>query len=273
MRIISICPSNTELIGYLGLTEQLVAVDDYSDWPMEVNQLPRLGPDLQIDMDRLQSFEPDLVLASLSVPGMERNIEELQKRNIPHLVLNPNTLDEIAEDLLLVGQYTKCELRAQQLVKRFKQIIFDYKTLAKDVKKTTVYWEWWPKPVFTPGKQNWLTEISQLAGGVNIFDTENIASVQTDWDDVYKRNPEHICLVWVGVQTNKVNPAVVYKRPNWTTLQAIEKNNIYILEEPLFCRPSPRLLIGLKKIAAILHPNIFPPFDEIDPLFHENTHK
>ena len=89
----------------LGLIDQLVAVDDFSDWPKSINALPRLGPDLSIDMDKLESHEPDLVLASLSVPGMEKNIEELVKRKIPHIMLDPQSLDDIAEDLLTVEKH------------------------------------------------------------------------------------------------------------------------------------------------------------------------
>lgn len=72
MRVASLCPSNTEILAYLGLTDQLVAVDDYSDWPAAVNTLPKLGPDLSIDMNAVEKAKPDLVLASLSVPGMEK---------------------------------------------------------------------------------------------------------------------------------------------------------------------------------------------------------
>ena len=69
MKLISICPSNTELVGYLNLTSSLIGVDDYSDWPEDIGSLPRLGSDLRIDMDKVEELQPDLVLASLSVPG------------------------------------------------------------------------------------------------------------------------------------------------------------------------------------------------------------
>ena len=76
-----------------------------------------------------------------------------------------------------------------------------------------------------------------------------------------------MCIIWVGVQKDKVNPKVILKRPQSDNMQAIRDKQLYILEEPLFCRPSPRLLIGLNKIASILHPTIFPPFIEgKDPL-------
>ena len=85
MKIISLCPSNTELCTYLGIEDQLIAIDDYSDWPDSIQTLPRVGPDLSINLDLVQSLEPDFVLASLSVPGMEKNIEGIKARGIPHL--------------------------------------------------------------------------------------------------------------------------------------------------------------------------------------------
>ena len=87
----------------------------------------------------------------------------------------------------------------------------------------SLYWEWWPKPVFTPGKVNWLTELSTMIGARNIFDDVDLASVQTDWEDVLKRNPDYICLAWVGVSKSRVNPEIVKKRPGWNTLDAIQE--------------------------------------------------
>jgi iron complex transport system substrate-binding protein len=269
MKLISICPSNTELLGYLGLTDHIIAVDDYSDWPDKIQQLPRLGPDLSIDMDKLESMNPDLVVASLSVPGMEKNVEELKKRNIPYIVLNPNSLDDIANDLLLLGKATETTRKAEQLIEKYHQFLYEYEKRAKEIdKKPALYWEWWPKPVFTPGKLNWLTKISELAGATNVYSDVEAASVQTTWDDVKSRNPDYICLAWVGVKQNKINPDLVTKRPDWSEMDAVQKERIFVLEEPLYCRPSPKLLLGLKKLASLLHPDVFPKDDGKDPLLN-----
>lgn len=272
MRLISICPSNTELVGYLGLTSSLVGVDNYSDWPKEVDSLPRLGSDLDIDMDKIEELKPDLVLASLSVPGMERNIEKLEERNIPHVIVpNPKSLTEVGESLLFVGKVTNTSDRAQQLYEEYNSILKTYQSLSKQVEKpVSIYWEWWAKPIFTPGATNWITEISRLAGGRNVFEDYPQASVKTDWEEVKQKNPEVFCIIWVGVQKEKVNPKVILKRAEAEQMQAIQNNQLYILEEPLFCRPSPKLLIGLSKIASILHPQIYPQFnEEIDPLLED----
>ncbi|WP_078544913.1 cobalamin-binding protein [Litchfieldia alkalitelluris] len=269
MKLISICPSNTELLAYLGLIDSLIAVDDFSDWPKEVNLLPKLGPDLTIDMDLVEKLQPDLVLASLTVPGMERNIEELEKRNIPYVIVpNPKTLREVGEGLLFVGKITNTYERATKIYKKFTELLNTYHSLSMKVEHPkTIYWEWWAKPIFTPGASNWLTEISRLAGGRNLFEDKLEASVKTDWEEIKRRDPDVMCIVWVGVQMEKVNPKVIYKRQGTEQLKAIKTNQIHILEEPLFCRPSPRLLVGLNKIASILHPQIFPAlYEKEDPL-------
>ncbi|WP_188456574.1 cobalamin-binding protein [Virgibacillus oceani] len=253
MRVISICPSNTEIIAYLGKTDLLVGVDNFSDWPEEVNKLPKLGPDLSIDMDKVAALKPDIVLASLSVPGMERNIAALEERELPYIILNPNSLEEIAKDIQTVADALDCpELgREQAVVFRRGLEYFKSKSLTK-LHQPLLYWEWWPKPVFTPGKVNWLTEISRLAGARNVFDTEDAASVQTNWEDVKKRNPDHICMVWVGVKEEKMRPELVLKRPGWDEMKAVQNGNIHVLEESLYCRPSPRLLEGLRKLESII---------------------
>ncbi|WP_026583561.1 cobalamin-binding protein [Bacillus sp. J33] len=258
MKILSLCPSNTELIEYLGFTHMLAGVDDYSDWPDQIKSLPRLGPDLSINMDKVEELNPDLVLASLSVPGMEKNVEDLKKRQIPHIVLNPQSLEDIEQDLISVSEKIGKPEAGISAAKTFRTKIEALKKISANIQnKPSLYWEWWPKPVFTPGEVNWLTEISEIAGAVNLFRDVELASVQTDWNDVLQRNPDYICLAWVGVRREKVNPEIVLKRPGWSNLDAVKENKILVLEEELYCRPSPRLIEGAVRLAKKIHPEEF----------------
>jgi iron complex transport system substrate-binding protein len=253
MRVLSLCPSNTELMAYLGQTSLLAGVDDFSDWPREIDSLPRLGPDLSINLDLVEDLKPDLVLASLSVPGMEKNIEGLKARGLPHLVLNPQSLSDIELDLIRTAEALGMPETGQKAAIEFRErleAVSKRRTVSGD--KPSLYWEWWPKPVFTPGKGNWLTEISEAAGARNVYGNVELASVQTDWEDVLKRQPDYICLAWVGVRKQKINPALITKRPGWNELEAVQKGRILILEEELYCRPSPRLLDGLEKLCKLI---------------------
>ncbi|RFU63999.1 cobalamin-binding protein [Peribacillus glennii] len=255
MKIISICPSNTELCAYLGIQDRLIAVDDYSDWPQSVASLPRVGPDLSINMDMVQGLQPDLVLASLSVPGMEKNITELEKRNIPHIVLNPQSLMDIANDLRTLGRAVGEAARGEDKAAEFLQIIERFQAISDTItNKPSLYWEWWPNPLFSPGGINWLTEISRLAGAYNLLEDIELASVQVKPEEIIQLNPDFICLAWVGVPEEKIKPDLVKKRNGWAELDAVKKDNILVLEEPLYCRPSPRLIEGLIKLAKNLHP-------------------
>lgn len=254
MRVISLCPSNTEIMEFLGLTDLLVGVDDFSDWPKAVNSLPRLGPDLSINLDLVEELKPDLVLASLSVPGMEKNIEGLEARNIPHIILNPQSLADIENDLILTANALNMPELGQEAASRFKSRLEAIKLKgSNDGWRPKLYWEWWPKPVFTPGSINWLTEVSEAAGAENVFKDVELASVQTDWDDVKSRNPDYICVAWVGVRKQKVKKELITSRPGWEELDAVKNDRILILEEELYCRPSPRLLDGLEKLHHLIH--------------------
>lgn len=254
MKVVSLCPSNTEIMEFLGLTHLLVGVDDFSDWSEAVKSLPKLGPDLSIDLDLVEELKPDLVLASLSVPGMEKNIEGLKERNIPHIILNPQSLQDIEKDLLVTAEALNMPERGQDAAEKFRNRLENIRQKGEAVKwKPKLYWEWWPKPVFTPGRINWLTEISEAAGAENIFNDVELASVQTDWDDVKSRNPDYLCIAWVGVRKQKVKKELITNRPGWKELDAVKEDRLFILEEELYCRPSPRLLDGLEKLHHLIH--------------------
>lgn len=254
MRVISLCPSNTEIMEFLGLTNLLVGVDDFSDWPEGVKSLPQLGPDLSINLDLVEELKPDIVLASLSVPGMEKNIEGLAARNIPYIVLNPQSMADIENDLIITANALNMPERGREAALLFRSRLENIKQKAAGAsRKPTLYWEWWPNPVFTPGSINWLTEVSEAAGAENIFKDVELASVQTDWDDVKSRNPDYICVAWVGVRKQKVKKELIINRPGWEELEAVRNDRILILEEELYCRPSPRLLDGLEKLHHLIH--------------------
>ncbi|PYI51020.1 cobalamin-binding protein [Paenibacillus flagellatus] len=263
MRIVSLCPSNTELLGFMGMDRHLVGTDAYSDWPSSVASLPRLGSDRNIDMDALEALRPDLVFASLSVPGMEKNVERLVERGIPHVTLNPKSFADIADNMDVVGDALGVPDAARASRRRLETELERYAELSRRCgDKPSLYWEWWPKPVFSPGGANWLTEVSALAGAANVFADVSDAKVKTDWDDVLRRDPDYVLLAWVGVREQLVKPESVAKRPGADRLRAVAEGRVLVMEESLYCRPSPLLVAGLQKLAHRLHPDVYPPYDE-----------
>src|SRR5688572_467497 len=104
MRVVSLACSNTEIVCALGLGHTLVGVDDHSDHPPEVVEpLPRLGPDLSIDVDRVLALRPDVVLASLTLPGHERVVERIAAAGLPHVAPDPQSLADVYRDIRDIG--------------------------------------------------------------------------------------------------------------------------------------------------------------------------
>lgn len=254
MRIVSLAPSNTEILVALGLLDQVVGVDNYSDWPAAVRDLPRVGPDLDIQIDRVAALQPDLVIASLSVPGMERNVERLQARGIPHIVTDPHRLEEIWASIHQVADACGVPGRAAPVVAALQERVAAVAAAVQGAPRRRLYWEWWPKPLFSPGGRNWLTQVSELAGGTNIFADHPGDCLQPAPEQVLAREPEFILAAWTGVWVERIPLERITGRPGWDRLPAVQAGRVYALEEGKFNRPSPRLVDGLEELARLIHP-------------------
>lgn len=252
MRIVSLCPSNTEILFAIGLGPKVVGVDDWSDWPEEVKALPRVGGDLNADLDRVQALRPDLVLASLSVPGMERNIEGLRDRNLPHLVLDPHSLDEVLADVLTVGDACGVRNRAEKIVEQAHERIEAVRHRRSARRNVRIYWEWWPKPLIAAGRSSWVQQMSQIVSARNVFgDTDQASRVVTD-AEVIARDPEMLMICWCGTLQRIQETSRVSSRPGWERVGGVAAGRIHCIPEALFGRPSQRLVEGLEMLDGLV---------------------
>lgn len=260
LRLVSIAPSNTEIICALGLGHCLVGVDDWSDYPPAVVAgLPRLGPDLDIDAEKVAALRPDLVVCSLSVPGMEVCVQRVQALGLPHIVLDPDSIPGMLQDIIALGEAVGEGERARALAGDLERRMAAVAAAVSGAPCRRLYWEWWPQPHITPGGRNWLTRLSELAGGENLFAHVDARQARPTAAEVVERDPEFILLVWPGVSLAKLQRQTrrVARRPGWAATDAVRHGRVYALEEGLYCRPSPRLIDGLEQLARLLHPNRF----------------
>lgn len=202
-RIVSITPSNAEIVAALGFEgtdalKRLVAVDSGTDYPQEIGHLPRLGQELSINLEALAALEPDLVLASLSVPGMERNVAGLERMGIPVLVTAPRSLEDIREDVQRIGSALGLKAAAESVVEGMQVRMEALAGQARDVEPLRVLLQWWHHPIFTPTATCWSNELIELAGGVNVFRARPGQSGEVSPEAVVEANPEVIFLSWCG---------------------------------------------------------------------------
>ncbi|MEE4330904.1 MAG: cobalamin-binding protein [Wenzhouxiangella sp.] len=250
MRLVSHTCSNTEIVCALGRSDWLVGVDDHSDYPADVvARVPRIGPDLDIDVDAVAALKPDLVITSLTVPGHEHCLARLEAAGLPCLVTRPQSLAEVAADIRRIGEAIDARAEAEALAERFDA------ALAKapaEQSAVPVAVEWWPKPVIVPGRQSWVNEMLRLAGAVNPWADVDAESLQVDPDMARKAAPEAIVMSWCGVSEDKYRAHVVKRRPGWSTVPAIRNDRIVPISEAWLGRPGPRLIQGIDKLADVV---------------------
>ncbi len=251
-RLVSIAPSNAEIVGALGATDLLVGVESSSDFPPEINGLPRLGPDLAVDVEALAALRPDLVLASLTVPGMERNVTALERLGIPYLVLAPRNLAEIRREVERVGEALGREEAARGLLAAMDERLAAFREGLGEREPVRVFLQWWHHPMFSPGGRCWSTELIELAGGVNVFRDLPVQSAEVSAADVVAADPEVIFLSWCGVPPAKLNPKRVLARAELAEVSAIRNRHVYPLDESLLGRPGPRVVEGIAQMAEKL---------------------
>lgn len=250
MRVVSLVCSNTEIVCALGCAELLVGVDDHSDFPADVvAALPRVGPDLEIDIDAVAGLEPDLVLASLTVPGHERVVEGLETTGLEVLALEPVCLEDVYANIREIAHALGVAERGETLLHDLRSELVD-RGLPKTRPRILV--QWWHRPTIAPGALSWVTDLLGLVGAENPIGQEPVKSRPVSDDELAYLNPDAIVLSWCGVRPEKVRPEVVARNPAWQEVNAVKQGHIYCVPEAYLGRPGPRLAEGYRALAEIV---------------------
>lgn len=250
MRVVSLTASNTEILDCLGLSDWLVGVDDHSDWPREVvDRVPRVGPDLGIDVDAVAALAPDLVLASLTVPGHEAVLQALEERGLPFIAPEPTCLDHVGRDIRAIGAALGRASVGERAAERFEAAL-EAETVEPG--EVGVLVEWWPRPVYAPGRHSWVTELLTRAGGRNPFGRVEAKSLVVDAMAAREAGVDAIVISWCGVPERKYRPEIVLRRDGWADLPAVRAQQVHPITEAWMGRPGPRLLEGLVALKRVV---------------------
>jgi iron complex transport system substrate-binding protein len=251
-RVVTLAPSNADVLEALGGLDRLVACEDSSEIPFDVE---RLGPDLGPDLARVEALAPDLTLSSLTVPGMERVVTGLRARGLPQVVLAPRTFADVIDDVRRVG--TALEIDAEPVVADLEAQRRDLEA-HRPARRVRVYLEWWPRPMFAPARDCFSNELIALAGGVNVFGDREGSSIQITAEELVAVDPEICFISWCGVAEDKLDPDNLRHRDGLQTVAAVAANRIHPLDERFSGRPGPRMLEAARRMAAAIRSAIDP---------------
>lgn len=255
-RIVSLSPSNTEILFALGLDKQIAGVTKYCDYPSEALKKPKVGGFADPSLELIVNAKPDLVLAGSIHRELVQRLEELK---IHVVVLEPKSIEQVLEKITLAGKVTGANTEAQNLVKNLQKQINEVKAKVKNLpedKKPRVFFELYQDPLTTIGGKSYIHDLLTAAGGKNIT-----GSLKQEWltystEQILAQDPEVI--IFVRMHGSKQMAEQVKRRPNWQNISAVKNDRVYYLSnENIVLRPGPRLGEGLKTLAGMIHPDIF----------------
>jgi len=247
--LVSLCPSNAEMIDALGCFDRVIACEDSSDYPPEVAERERLGPDLAPDLERIAELRPELVVASLSVPGMERVVTGLRARGLPLAVLAPRSIADVEDEIIALGRWLGADERACEVVAGIRAECREL-MLGRPREPVRVYLEWWPRPMFSPASECYSNELIELAGGINVFGERPGASLEIRAEELLAEDPEVCFISWCGVAEAKLDPQNLARRAGLEGLKAAREGRVYALDEAFAGRPGPRMIEAARRMAA-----------------------
>ena len=252
-RIISLAPSNTEILYALNAQDKLVAVTRYCDFPDEAKKKPRIGGWLDINDELVKSYNPDLILTSTFVQNKITDRYKKSKMNIVSMM--PTTLKGVFDSIEKIGGLIDKEKESKQLINSMKSKINEIKNRVNNQKnKPRVYVEEWHKPPTVSG--NWVPNLVKIAGGNYSLIKAGIHSKEVMTEKIQAYNPEIIIISICGM-ADKAPKEWVTKRDGWEKLSAVKNNKVYVFDDSWLNRPGPRLAIGLENLANIIHPECF----------------
>jgi iron complex transport system substrate-binding protein len=251
MRIVSLACSNTEILAALGAADLLVGVDSHSDHPAALlRSLPRVGPDLEIDVEAVARLEPDLVLASLTVPGHETVVEGMEALGLPLLTLAPLSLEEVPSNVRIVADRIGRSDAGEALASRLERALAP-PTYPPGPEAPSILVQWWPGPVIAPGRQSWVQGLLEAAGARNPLEGEERPSRPLSPEEVAELAPDAMVMSWCGVAPERYRPDVLYRNPAWAEVPAIRNGRVFHVPEAWLGRPGPRLLQGLQALRRV----------------------
>jgi len=257
-QVVSLAPSNTEILFAVGAGSQVVGRDEFSDYPAEAKSISSVGGSMgQYSAEAIVALKPDLVLAAeINTPELVKQLEDLGLT--VYYLKNPLTLEEMYVNLEIVGQLTGHDVT--ELVDSLKArvaAVDDIVATAAD--KPIVFYEIdatdAAKP-YTYGPGTFGDLLITRAGGINFSTAAGITDAypQVSLEQIVATNPAMIIL---GDSMWGVTPESVLARAGWESIDAVKNNNIVPFDDNLISRPGPRLVDGFEELVRLLHPELF----------------
>lgn len=245
-RIVSLAPHATELLFAAGAGEHVVGVLAPADWPPEAKRAVRVGDASGIDLERIVALKPDLAVVWPYLAPAQ--IERLRRLRIPVFVSDPKTPDAIATELERLGALAGTQESASRIAAELRARLAALAQSERGAMRISVFYEIWPRPLYTVGGRHLITAALELCGGRNVFGRLPAPAPAVGIEDVLAARPEAI----IAGTDDAVRPGWLDEWRRWRELPAVRRGNLFVVDANLLHRAGPRFVDGAVELCTAL---------------------
>lgn len=246
-RIVALAPHIAESLYAAGAGDRLVGTVEYSDYPPEAKKVPRVGGYSRVDLEAIAALKPDLVLAWESGNNMPQ-VDKLKGLGLTVYVSQPNKIENVADQLVRLGQLAGTEPAANAAAERFRKRLDSLRAANVGKPKVRVFYQIWKTPLMTVGGPQIISDAIKLCGGDNIFGHLAKMAPTVSVEAVLEADPEAIIATGMG----DAKPEWLHDWDKWTRMTAVKRDNLFHINPDIMQRHTPRILDGTEKLCAHL---------------------
>ena len=247
-RAVSLAPNLTEITFAVDAGDKLVGVTSYCNYPAEAQQIQKIGDTLNPNIENIVALKPQVVLVS-TASQMENFSKTLERQNVTVFVTNPNSLDDIYKSIYQIGEIFGRDRRAHEVVAELKKRVADVEARTNTAQDVRTFVQIDKNSLYTVGKQSFLTDLINRAGGVSVTANVETAYPNISKETAFALNPEAI-IISDSADNDEPNEVFVNS-------PAVKNGRVFRVNADLLSRPAPRVVDALEQIARDLHPESF----------------
>lgn len=246
-RVVSLAPHVTELLFAIGAGEKLVGAVEYSDFPDAAKRLPRIGSGAGLDLEKIVSLKPDLIISWHS-GNPSWQVQRLRELGFPVFESEPRKLEDVAKLMQQFGTLTGTEPTASTASNRFRQSVRSLRERNVGLASVTVFYQILDQTLLTVNHEHLINDVIQLCGGVNVFSNLPGLTQRVSIESVLQKNPDAI----IASGFESMWPDWKAQWQAWSTLSATQSNQLYFIPPDVIHRNTPRILQGAEHLCTAL---------------------
>ena len=246
-RIVSLMPHATELLFEVGAGDKVVGAVQYSDYPEAAKNIPRVGGYSALNIEAIVALQPDILIA-WPEGNRNRELDRLKALGLPILVSDPREFSDIENALSVYGKITGNDLQAKKARLAFEKKLSFLRDNYSQQEKVSVFYQVWNAPLMTQNGNTFISRAIEVCGGVNIFADLPMTNPQVSIESILVQDPQVIVASGMG----EARPEWLVDWRQYSTLQAVKKNQLFHILPELFQRPTSRFLMGTEQLCEAM---------------------